>query len=198
MDTTKALLDLAVNVITLGVTWLVGQRVVSYWTARQKRKELQLQVAGDFYKHYGQFRGVWKSWNDALAVSPAAQNMTPQDRAAFISRAMEAEGGMEAVLLKVAAERRLQPEDQQNLGNLRQAFQVLHERIRDARKVSYGVSEDPDYLEFKRLSTWFGNLLASPPEWEPPSANEAYEAFREITHNKYEPRWKGAGRKAAG
>lgn len=98
------------------------------------------------------------------------------------------------MLLKVASERRLLPEEQKNLGNLRQAFQVLHERIREEEPVSYGASEDPDYLEFKRLSTWLGTVLASATEWQPPSADAAYQAFREITHNKYEPRWKAAGR----
>jgi hypothetical protein len=188
----EALLTLGVNVVTVGVGWLVGQRVISYWTVRQKRKELQIQLAGDFYRSYGTFRTVWKAWNDALDRAETGK-LAPDVHREYLRRAVEAEGAFEATLLKVTAERQLAEEEQAQLGNIRQAFQVLHERIRDGLRVSYGSSQHPDYIEFKRLATWFGTLLASPGEWRDPTANDAFLAFKEITDNKYEPRWRKAG-----
>ena len=97
---------------------------------------------------------------------------------------------MEAALLKVAAERVLKKSLQKDLGRLRQAYQVLRERIQAGVGISYGRCDDPDYLEFKRLATLFGVLLVSRSGKKTPTRAEAYEAFREITHNKHEKRWK--------
>lgn len=188
----ETLLKLAVNAITLGLTWLVGQRVIAFWNARQKRRESQLQLAAQFYSLYGLFRAVWKEWNDTLEHSP--HGVSREVWSSFVQRSLEADQGMEVVFLKVASERCLSSDERSNLGNLRQAFQVLHERIRDGVRLSYGASENEDYLEFKRLATWFGTVLASTGEWSPPSPEMAFEAFREITHNKYESRWKAVGR----
>lgn len=95
MDSSNAFLNLFVNLVTLGVGWIVGQRVVTYWTTRQKRKELQLQLADQFYVHYGQFRSVWKSWNEIL-TDISVLPLTQQIRMEWLNRALKAEGGMEA------------------------------------------------------------------------------------------------------
>ena len=34
-----------------------------YWSAWQKRRELQLTAADTFYKLYGEFFAIWKLWN---------------------------------------------------------------------------------------------------------------------------------------
>jgi hypothetical protein len=189
----KAILNLAVALFTLGLTWLVGNRVTAFWIERQKRRELELSLANSFYAHYGEFRAVWRLWNWWLAKLPSDAAFS-KTRAELLDRASRAEGGLEAVLLKVASERVLNQDEQQNLGNLRQAFQVLRERIEEGVAVSYGASEDEPYVEFKRLATWFGTLLASKPATVVPRPDNASKAFREITHNKYEQYWKRAGR----
>ena len=79
------------------------------------------------------------------------------------------------------------------MGNLRQAYQVLRERIQTGENISYGSSGHPDYVEFKRLVTWIGVLLAFRSTAQP-TAEEAHAAFLEITDNKYESRWKEVGR----
>jgi hypothetical protein len=170
--------------------------VTAFWSERQKRRELELSLANSFYSHYGEFRTVWRLWNWYLHTLASNADAFCKTRSEILDRACRAEGGMEAVLLKVASERNLDDAARRNLGNLRQAFQVLRERIEEGLPVSYGASEHEDYLEFKRLATWFGTLLAAGPAATVPHADEAYDAFREITHNKYEPRWKKAGRKA--
>src|SRR5262249_42640723 len=53
----------AYAVVTLGLGWVVGQRLTSYWSFRQKHREIDLSVAQDFHRLYGEFFAVWKLWN---------------------------------------------------------------------------------------------------------------------------------------
>lgn len=194
-DVWKAFLSFDVAAATLALTWGIGSQVTARWAEWGKRRELELSLANTFYSHYGKFRAVWRLWNQSLkdlSNDPAALK---KKRETLFDRACRAEGGLEAVLLKVASERVLLKGDQEDLGNLRQAFQVLRERIGAGLPIAYGSSQDKDYLEFKRLATRLGTLLASPPASRTPSPQQACEAFQEITHNKYEQRWKLAGRR---
>ncbi len=180
--------------LTILLAALVGQRISAKWNEIIKRRESQLSVASDFYKNYGEFRAIWKNWNWLLQsnLREKSENFDEMHRAIF-DRASRAEGHMEAILLKISAERILSREDLDELGNLRQAFQVLRERIRALEPVDYGSSGHVDYIEFKRLSTSFGALLARRSD-KLPSAASAFESFKAITDNSYESRWRNAGR----
>ena len=176
----------AIAALAVG-TWLTGK-----WTERQKKRELELDMANRFYSSYGAFRAIWREWNyhweferDALATR----------KAGLFARACEAEGALEAVFLKLSSERRLSREDLSTLGNLRQAYQVLRERIRDDEFIDYGSAQQSDYLEFKRLATYLGSLIMNASSRETPDAGRAFENFREITSNKYEARWRRAAKK---
>ena len=175
------------------LTTLVGAFLSAHWTKLQKRRELALALANAFYASYGEFCAIWKYWNRLLEDLHAGLQDPKDYRDSLLDRASKAEGGLESALLKVAAERKLDKEAQANLGNLRQAYQVLRERIQTGEKISYGSSDHPDYVEFKRLVTWIGVLLASHSTAQP-TAEEARAAFLEITDNKYESRWKQVGR----
>ena len=190
----KALLSLAVTVIGLGLTWLIGSRIAAHWDERKKRRELELSLANNFYLQYGEFCAIWKFWNQSLNELTKKSDEYKKRRNDLLDRASRAEGGLEAALLKVASERILDVTTQVDLGNLRQAFQVLRERIEEGIPISYGSSDHPDYLEFKRLATRFGILLASQSSKNMPNQKQAITAFHEITHNKYESRWKKAGK----
>lgn len=190
----KIMIAMIAPVLTIMLAWMVGQRMSAAWGEKQKRRELELALAESFYSSYGEFCALWKEWNwycDHFRDAPT--DVFSSRQLALLERACRAEGAMEAVLLKIAAERTLTPDERVDLGNLRQAFQVLRERIQEATRISYGSSEHEDYLEFKRLATFIGNLLASR-RGALPTHKEAYESFREITNNKHEPRWHLAGR----
>jgi len=114
------------------------------------------------------------------------------------------EGGIEATLLKVASEIRLDKDDRHNLGQLRQAFGVVRYCIRHRMKIPYYASDVDLYLQLKRFSTAFGVLLARPLSRSPltifatfpvPSPKDAFEAWKDITDNKHEKNWKGYLRK---
>jgi hypothetical protein len=190
----RALLNTIGPVISLVLAAVIGQRLGAYWAERQKRREFELSLANAFYQSYGEFCSVWKYWNQSLSDLPKDSEELKSRRDSLLDRASTAEGGLEAALLKVASERVLDESEQADLGNLRQAYQVLRERIREGVSISYGVSSHPDYLEFKRLATRFGVLLASQRSRKAPTPEQAYLAFREITDNKHAARWLRAKR----
>jgi hypothetical protein len=66
----KASLNLAVTIIGLGLTWFIGNRIAAFWAERQKRRELELALANTFYSHYGEFRAIWRFWNQSAAELP--------------------------------------------------------------------------------------------------------------------------------
>jgi hypothetical protein len=99
---------------------------------------------------------------------------------------------MEAVLLKISAEKYLYKSEQVKLANLRQAYQVLRERMEFEKKISYGRSGDPYYVEFKGLATFIGTLLVQNGASHHPDPTQAERCFLEITDNKYETRWREA------
>ncbi len=189
----KAALNVIGPVISLVLAALIGQRLGAYWAERQKRRELELSLANTFYASYGEFCSVWKYWNQSLGELPKDSEELKHRRDSLLDRASKAEGSLEAALLKVASERLLDKSEQVDLGNLRQAYQMLRERIQEGVMISYGASCHPDYLEFKRLATRFGVLLASQPSRKAPTPEQAYLAFQEITDNKHETRWRRAG-----
>jgi hypothetical protein len=193
-EISRAVLNLAVSAATLGLTWFVGSGVAARWAEFQKKREFELALANTFYSNYGEFRAVWRLWNRALLDFANDKNALEKARESLLGRACQVEGGLEAVLLKVASERVLNSEERINLGNLRQAFQQLRERIEAGVPISYGASQNIDYQEFKRLATYFGTMIASRPSREVPSNQDAYKSFEELTHNKYEGRWKNAGK----
>jgi hypothetical protein len=176
----------AIAALAVG-TWLTGK-----WTERQKKRELELDMANRFYSSYGAFRAIWREWNYYWEFE---RDQLATKKAALFARACEAEGALEAVFLKLSSERRLSREDLATLGNLRQAYQVLRERIRDDEFIDYGSTQQSDYLEFKRLATYLGSLIMNASSKETADAGRAFQNFREITSNKYEARWRRAARK---
>jgi hypothetical protein len=179
--------------LSLGLAALIGHRLSATWAERQKKRELELALAGSFYSSYGHFCSIWKEWNFYhTEIKGLNDALFEEKRLQLLEMACRAEGEMEAVLLKIASERVLSNAEAANLGELRQAYQVARERIEEYKKISYGRSGHNDYLEFKRLATFLGTLLAQSAARRPNEV-EAYESFKEITDNRHEARWRNAG-----
>ncbi|WP_417914026.1 hypothetical protein [Candidatus Electronema sp. JM] len=189
----KVILNTVGPAVSLVLAALIGQRISAKWAERQKKREHELALVNTFYSSYGEFCAIWKDWNHTLMEGESSPDELKTRRQELRERACRAEGALESVLLKIAAERILTQHERVDLGNLRQAYQVLRERIEERVRISYGASDHPDYLEFKRLATLLGVMLAQHSVREP-SAIEAFESFREITDNRPESRWKRMGR----
>jgi hypothetical protein len=172
------------------VAALLGQRVAAYWATRQKRRELAITAANEFYRLYGEFFAIWKLWNFALKSGRDPEQATAR-RWELLERATAAEAGVEAALVRLSVERRLDEGQLAAAARFRQGYQTLREAIRSGEPIRWGYSEHPEYVAFKRLATEVANLISSAERGRTPTAAEAQAALIEITANKWEADWSG-------
>ena len=178
------------TVLSLLLVWLVGLRLSDFWASRRKKRDLELAAAESFYACYGEFCAVWKEWNYLCSkMAMEGQAGFRERKTILLERACRAEGALEGVLLKIASEISLTQEEADELGNLRQAYQVLRERIQKNGKIPYAYSGDKNYAEFKRLATFVSSLLCRG-SYRRPTRTQAAEMFIFITNNSHEEKWR--------
>jgi hypothetical protein len=176
------------------LTWVVGARVSDSWEDSKRRGELDLETLRSFYSHYGEFFAAWKLWDSFLRVAPQAvssgthlsgrRRTVPTDTLTespiawgILERSQLTEGGLEAILVKQAAERSSSQTDRLLLAAFRQAVQALRESIREGRNLDFlaqpylqGQSQAAArarllgyrrYRAFKALSAFVATMLSS-------------------------------------
>jgi hypothetical protein len=196
----KALFTLAVTVTTLGLGWLVGAGITSQWEQSKKRRALELEALAKFYTVYGEFFAIWKVWD--AHQRDAHMRGNPLDRTAvwdLLRRAAEAEGGFEAILVRITQERFLDESQTDSLARFRQGYQSLREAIREDRTLEWRA--DPrkrpasdKYRAFKilaartagMLSDDTGRVLRRP---RTPDPGRAAQALIEATSVANAARW---------
>lgn len=156
----KSLFSIAVSVITLGLGWVVGQRLTVYWGIRQKQRELELSAMSEFYRLYGEFFSVWKLW--AYCRKQPNELIAPEmTRWELLERATNAEGMLEAIFVKLSSERALSDFDIETLGRFRQAYQKLRESIRSNEGLGWPTQDNHEYTSFKRLAYIIACMIRS-------------------------------------
>jgi hypothetical protein len=182
----KAAPDLivALGVGVIAVT--AGSALTLFWNIRQKQRELDLETARDFHNHYGAFFSTWKSWNWYLKQ----RKPDPAIQRELFERAASAEGGVESILSRLAAHRRLSAQMVADLACFRQGFQTLRQAIREDKPLDWGSSEVAEYRRFKDLSGRVSEIIHSRPWVLPGFARPRETVWREITANKWEAVWK--------
>lgn len=130
----KAFLSLAVIVITLLLTWLLGQRLIVKWNIKQKQGEMDLQILLDITRLYGEFLEILRIWRYQLKTC-AQVDIGTQDL--LLAKAANAEGRVEAILSYIVSEKFLCDEDARRLGIFRQSCQVFRESIRNNIPMDY-------------------------------------------------------------
>lgn len=178
----KTLMPLITVVTSILLAGFVGNRLSARWVVRQKRRELDLAAASRLYELYGEFFTVSKLWNDFKTPGRAIR-LSDADRERIIERAYAAEGGIEALLVKLASESWLQKDDTEALHKFRQAFQQLREHIREDNILPWHRHNHPEYLTFKRLSCFVAYRLTADQDTKF-NATQAYDAFYDITRNR--------------
>lgn len=120
----------------------IGVQVTERWDERKRRREADLAALADFYRLYGDFFATWKLWN---AYKRFAQTVASPEHAqwSLLRRAADTEGGFEALLVKVVAERKLKPPDIELLGCFREGYQTLRETIRKNKALGWRATEPP-------------------------------------------------------
>ena len=116
--------------LTLVLGWFIGQRIIVYWDIMKKRQELDIEAATQFHLLYGEFKEVSRLWR-AFSYPDKKVSFSKDVPSDLLKRASAAEGGIEAIILKLATERILDGEDIRTLGLFRQAYQKLREAIRE-------------------------------------------------------------------
>lgn len=163
LEIIKALLSLTVSAIIVSLGWWFGQSIVHQWTWLLKQRELDRAAAAEVYKHFGEFQEVRRLWvlyragKTGRTIAPSGA--TDETRWELLKRAISAESGMEAALLRLTVERCLTDENCEELGRARQAYQQLREGIRDGASLHWGRGT-PAYGCVKRLTISVGSLLA--------------------------------------
>ncbi len=171
------------------LAWFVGYWLAARWSLWQKRRELALAAAKDFYRAYGEFFAVGKLW--AYSLKQLKDECPDESRWQLLQRATAAEAQIESLLIQLTAERTLSKQEREDAGKLRQAFQVLREAIRDNRSMAWYGADDPHYIALKALSCRVAHLIAETHQVKVPSHEEAWQALREVTVNREADWWKG-------
>jgi hypothetical protein len=166
--------------VLLGLAWFVGQRLTVKWSLYQKRREHDLETARDFHLLYGEFFAVWKLWNyyvrhTELKAFPDAS------RWSLLDRACEAEGRLEAILVRLASNKALDDQDIEVLGQFRQIYQKLRQSIRDNIPLEWDHAEHPDYILFKTHAPLINSIILNGRTAPPKESN-----ILEITSNRWE------------
>src|SRR5687767_11443920 len=128
------------SLIVLAFTWLVGTRVIHYWEIKKKQKEQNIFSSSEFHKLYGEFTSVWRLWKIQHDNFPTKQSQSRESDDRYwelLKRASSVEGGMEAILVKLASEKTLSVPERESLGLFRQAIQQLRQSIRNFEKMNW-------------------------------------------------------------
>jgi hypothetical protein len=185
----KAIVALLAALFSSVLLWVVGKRVAYHWDERKRLREGDLAALATFYKLYGDFFAAWKLWNSHKKQSVGA--VSDREVQWNVLRQVEiAEGGFEALLVKLASERRLESPDQRLLGSFREAYQMLRECVRNDQPLAWWASDKPSHAEgfrqyraYKALAEYVALRLESPrkAKVDKPSDADAIRALLRIT-----------------
>jgi hypothetical protein len=181
----------ALACFTLGLGWFVGQRIITYWDIKKKRQELDIAVARQFHKLYGEFKELSRLWRAFTFTGERTQPLVFPEatRVDLLKRATASEGGVEAIVVKLATERDLTDDDIKTLGIFRQVYQQLRKAIRNGEPLesTYGTSA---YTLFNDLASKMTCIISSSKTKMCPTA-KAPGIMRRITAIRSEE-WKEA------
>lgn len=176
--------------------WFVGHQLTYRWEDRKRLRESDLAALASFYHLYGEFFATWKLWDSHKRHAVQAGTNTDVQWALLL-RAEAAEGGFEALLVKLASERDLSPKDREMLGSFREAYQMLREKIRSNEGLAWWASPGrsdvgyAQYRAYKALAEYLALRLESPrKDRAKPKEPEAIKALLHITDpQRYRGRW---------
>jgi hypothetical protein len=162
---TIELLKIISPIAALFLTWFVGVRILHTWEIKRKKKELDILMVSEFYKHYGEFSSIWRLWKVYHDNNPdKITGVVKTDYWKLLERAANVEGGMEAIFVKLASEKKLNDEEIKSLGLFRQAIQQLRQSIREYDKMDWQ-REHREYISLKKLSIFTARLINKPKKY---------------------------------
>lgn len=173
--------------VTAGFALIVGNRIAARWTLQQKHREQSLSVVAEFYAVYGQFFEIWKLAN--YCFREARPEITDEFIRNLVTRAAALEARIEAMLLRVASEMKLTPDEIRTLGLYRQAVQLLRASIILRRQLDFFGAGQVKYEFYKQLCVAIGDLVKDLGERPRPAHGEGKAQMTAITNRKWELEW---------
>ncbi|NVN93078.1 MAG: hypothetical protein HXX11_21125 [Desulfuromonadales bacterium] len=167
---------------TLVFGWVIGQRIITYWDIKKKRQELDIAAATQFHKLYGEFKEVSRLWRAFSFIGERSKQLIFPETIPLelLSRAVTAEGGVEAIIVKLATERVLEEDDIKTLGLFRQAYQQLRQAIRNGESLEW-TYDKPEYHLFNDLACKTTCIISSNKTKKSPESSAATNILRQIT-----------------
>jgi hypothetical protein len=180
----KAVTPLLAALIAVGGAAFLTNR----YERSRKREEFDRSTMEELAALYGQVFGVWKAW-EAYRAAPGL-DVDGEGPWELLTKAADAEGRLEALLVRIAADRPLTDTDIRMLAGLRQSFKAVRKAIRAQRTVGWTRSASSEYIALKTYTTYAAVLLASERRGQtPPAPNMAVDAFLQISNPEYEHNW---------
>lgn len=185
--------DLAKILLTVLLTYSFGQRVASVWQMRNKRRELDIAAASQFQAAFAEYKEIWRLWK--IAEKQPVDEFAKKIWWDLVSRAAAVESKVEAIMLKLVVERKLEEKELRSIGLFRQGFQNLRRAIRDRKPLEYS-SEHPEYRLINQLGTEVACLILSNERIVTPQPGEAAKQL-EFVISMRELQWDDAARQLA-
>jgi hypothetical protein len=162
-------LRLGSTLLLLLFSWLIGQRIIAYWEIRRRIRESDLESEKTFQRLHGEFKALWRIWKVHTKQTDPDQTITVSIDQPVIWNLLERssilEGEWEALLLKLASNRKLTPKDLNDLGLLRQLIQQLREGIKRGNRLDEDFRKQ-DYHLFHKLSARAIEILRQPNQFQ--------------------------------
>lgn len=180
--------------ITFVTVALLGGAAATLFARRRYRRELDMSAAARFYDVYGTWFSTWKQWsavkkeeeqkkkerarNEAASAQTggtvvAAGRDSAQatedpkkaaTRAELLKAAAACEGQFEALLIKIAIERRLRTPELDRMARFREGYQRLRECIEADVALPFSIQHRSNdrsaYVAFKSSSVEFAGLVS--------------------------------------
>jgi hypothetical protein len=179
----------------------VGYRLTFVWEDRKRRCESDLAAVETFYRLYGEFFAAWKLWDSHKRKGVRGKGEAHELQWELLEQVERAEGGYEALLVKLASERVLDDTDRVLLGCFREGSQMLREKIRKSQALEWWATDEPEresdgfkqYRAYKALAECIALKLEAGPvrrgvlgfrpiaQIERPERADAIRALLEIT-----------------
>jgi hypothetical protein len=154
----------------------------------RKQREFDQETMRELASLYGQIFAIWKEWDTLCRF----RELEPPPGAAWslLGEAADAEGRLEALLIRIAADRPLHdPDDIRTLAGLRQSFKVVRKAIRENEPLEWRSAIDRQYAALKAYAASTAALVAAERAGPTPTAATARAVFQKITSDEYEPTW---------
>src|SRR5215208_981645 len=152
-------------VLQVAVLGFIGQRIVAYWDARKKRQETDIAISTQLQQVYGEFKEgskLWRTFYRKTYYGKYPELEIPEDvRWESLKSATAAESSLEAILVKLATERRFKDDAAYNLGMFRQGYQQLRESIRKNKEPLFTSYNDPRYNRFDDYACKVAHIIST-------------------------------------